>query len=161
FCIHIVRRGEDVVASIVDRARRFPDRFPRQQDPAYGIRQWNRSMGATWAAVKEPGHVVVVFEELVRDVETTLGRICEILGLDYEEGMAKPADPSSFTHEAEEWKSQISGGVKPASSKFGQIFDEGSRFRIAARLKTNLYEELRERAMRARGGVLVSGSAKP
>ncbi|MBT8395681.1 MAG: sulfotransferase, partial [Gemmatimonadetes bacterium] len=40
-CVHIIRRGEDVVASIVDRAKRYPDRFPRQADPGYGIRQWN------------------------------------------------------------------------------------------------------------------------
>jgi hypothetical protein len=159
-CLHIVRRGEDVVASIVHRAQRFPDRFPRQRDPAYGIRQWNRSMRATWEASREPGHVVVFFEELVREVETTMRRVCDILGLEYEPAMATPADPSSFTHAVEEWKAQAPEPVRQAAPKFRELFDRGSRDRIAAGLETALYDGLWGRARKAPAGVLVSGSGK-
>ncbi len=160
-CIHVIRQGEDVVASIADRARRYPDRFPRQLDPSYGIRQWNRSMGATWKAFREPGHAVVVFEDLVRDVEATVGSLCEALGLSYEPGMTVTADPSTFTDPAEEWKSQASEPVRLAESKFESLFDEVERGRIRARLDQGLYEGLRERASGEAGGILFSGSAEP
>jgi hypothetical protein len=160
-CIHMIRRGEDVVASIVDRARRFPDRFPRQVDPSYGIHQWNRSMRATWRAFQGPGHGIVVLEDLVRDVQAMLRRLCEVLGLAFEPGMATTADPSAFTDPAEEWKPQVSEPVRPAESKFEALFDERERARIKARLDTVLYEGLRERASKAPGGFLFSGSTEP
>jgi hypothetical protein len=160
-CIHIIRRGEDVVASMVDRARRFPDRFPRQLDPAYGVRQWNRSIRATWEAVRDPGHAVVVFEDLVRDVRSTMVRSCEILGLDFEDGMGAPSDPAGFTDASEEWKSQTAEPVRPATSKFEVVFDEEARARITGRLEASFYDSLRERAGKASGGVFFSGSAEP
>ncbi len=160
-CLHMARRGEEVVASIVDRARRFPDRFPRQMDPSYGIRQWNRSMRSTVEAMGEPGHAVIVFEDLVRGVEPTLRRLCEILGLDYEPTVASPADPTAFTDPTEEWKAQVSEPVRPPESKFDVLFDVEARAQIAGRLKGGLYEALRERASGAAGGVILSGSAEP
>ena len=103
-CVHMVRDGRDVVASIVDRGKKYPERFPRQADPGYGIRQWNRSMRATEVAVEEPGHAVLFYESLVAGVERTLRAICRVAGLDFEAGMLAPADPSSFTGADEEWK---------------------------------------------------------
>ena len=48
-------------------------------------------MRATTEASIEVGHAVVVFEDLVLGVERTLVRLSEILGLEYETGMATPA----------------------------------------------------------------------
>jgi hypothetical protein len=160
-CIHMVRGGEDVVASIVDRAKRYPDRFPRQADPTYGIRQWNRSIRATAVALEGPGHAVVFYEDLVSEVEPTMRALCTILDLDFEPGVLTPADRASFTGPDEEWKSQVNGPVEKAQSKFEQLFDEGERVRISQSLDTGVYDALRARASEQAGGVLVSGSAKP
>jgi hypothetical protein len=62
--IHILRDGRDVVASMVDRARKFPEEFSRQSDPSYGIRQWNQSLRATEVAMNDPGHILVLYESL-------------------------------------------------------------------------------------------------
>ena len=159
-CVHIVRRGEDVVASVVDRANRFPDRFPRQADPAYGIRQWNQSLRATEVALGDPGHAVIFFEDLVSALEPTLKALCAIAGLDFEPEMATPADPASFTEADEEWKAQAPIPVRPSTSKFRDLFDEGARSLISRKLQTGVYEDLRRRASGFEGGVLYSGSAE-
>ena len=157
FCVHIVRRGEDVVASIVDRARKHPDRFPRQADPSYGIRQWNLSMRATESAIKDPGHAVVFYESLVAEVEPTLRALCTILGFDFEAEMMVPSDPASFTDAGEEWKSQVNAPVEQAPSKFEKIFAEGERASITEALKVGLFREMKEAASEMPGGVLFSG----
>jgi len=155
-CVHVVRRGEDVVASIVDRARTYPDRFPGQDDPAYGIRQWNRSLAATIRAMGDPGHALVFYEALARDPEATLKALCPFLGLDFHPDMATPADRAAFTHPSEEWKEQVNAEVAPAESKFGHIFDPGTREAIVGQLRRTDYQGLRARASQKPGNVLVS-----
>ncbi len=157
-CIHMVRRGEDVVASIVDRATRYPDRFPRQSDPAYGVRQWNRSMRATAAAMSDPGHLVVLYEKLVADVEETLRAVCSAVGLEFEAGMVVPANRSAFAGAEEEWKSAVDGPVRPSPSKFNEVLSEDSRDQIPRRLETGIYQALVEGASESPGGILVSGA---
>lgn len=156
-CLHMVRRGEDVVASIVDRARRYPDRFPRQSHPAYAIRQWNRSLRATLQAVREPGHAVVFYESLVSSLEQTVRALCRILGFDFEPAMLVPADRTGFTDPSEEWKSAVNAPVAPARSKARELFDEDTRSWIASRLDTEALRALEARKSKEAGGIVLSG----
>jgi len=156
-CIHMVRRGEDVVASIVDRARKYPHRFPRQAKPAYGVRQWNRSLEATVGVLDQRGHAVVVYEQLVSALESTIHTLCGIIGLAFEEEMLIPADRSAFTDPSEEWKSAVNAPVAAAPSKFEGAFPQDVRRWITGSLNTALWGELVARGEKASGGVLVSG----
>ena len=148
------------MASIVDRGNRFPERFPRQSDPGYGIRQWNRSLRATEAAIKDPGHIVVFYESLVEGVEATLKTLCGIAGLEFEEAMLTPADRSSFTSPDEEWKHQVNAPVHAATSKFEKLFDEATRLWITRRLELGIFERIRRHASELSGGVLFSGEGR-
>lgn len=154
--IHMIRNGQDVVASIVDRARRFPGRFEGQEDPAYGVRQWNRSIRATEAAMREPGHIVVRYETLASRPEETLRRLCRILGIDFEEGMLQAPADGSFILAEEGWKAPLSGPIRPAASKFQDLFDEGTRKEINERLDQGFLGMVEERLGRAPGEVWSS-----
>jgi hypothetical protein len=155
-CIHLVRKGEDVVASIVDRARKYPKRFHRQADPAYGIRQWNQSLRATEAAMNRPGHALVFYEKLAGETEHTLRSLCRGLGLEFETGMLSPANPSTFVSPDEGWKARKAESVEPAPSKFDGLFDDEARAAILRRLQTGILRRLNERASEGGGGVLFS-----
>ena len=157
-CIHMVRNGADVVASIVDRAKRYPDQFPRQGDPSYGIRQWNRSIQATTEALSGPGHAVVFYDELVSDTESTLRSLCQIIGIDFETGMDVPVDPSAFIQPDEGWKSQVTGPVRPAISKFHKLFDADTQAAILQALEMERFEKLKHKQGGSRGDVLFSGT---
>lgn len=157
-CIHMVRPGEDVVASIVDRARKYPERFPKQADPTYGVRQWNQSIRATETAMDQPGHSVVLYERLAVDTEATLMSLCSGLGLRFEAGMLIPASPSAFVSPEEGWKASVRGSVEPAASKFEGLFDLGTRGEIVQRLETGVLRRLEDRVLEGGSGVLFSGS---
>jgi len=157
-CIHMVRDGRDVVASIVDRGKKYPDRFPRQSDPSYAVRQWNRAIGATAAAFDEPGHAAVFYESLVADVEGTMKSLCGNIGLQFEADMLVPADRAAFTAADEEWKAQVNGPVEAAASKFKTLFNGAQRDWITRRLDLDAFQRIKEEATAASGGVLVSAS---
>jgi hypothetical protein len=143
---------------MVDRANRYPDRFPRQCDASYGIRQWNRSIRATTQALTGPGHAVVFYDRLVSDTEATLRCLCEIIGIDFEEGMDVPVDSTAFIQPDEGWKSQASGPVRPAASKFDRLFDSDTRAKILLALEVEEFEELKNAASASPGGVFFSGT---
>jgi hypothetical protein len=155
--IHVVRDGRDVVASIVDRARRFPGRFPRQDRPGYGIRQWNRSLAATEEAMGREGHVVLSYHALASSPESTLKALCDGVGVEYEEGMLDPMSvASTFVTEDEHWKEQVNGPVSPAPSKFTDTFDEATREWIEGQLDWGFFREIEARTSGVSRGVWVS-----
>jgi len=145
-CIHVVRDGRDVVASIVDRARRFPDRFQRQDRAEYGIRQWNRSVQATQEAMGREGHLVVIYEALVQAPEETLRTICQLLELPFEPAMLESAEELSFVRDKEAWKGDVNAPIEKAPSKFPKVFDAGTRERIEKQLRLTTFHKLKEGA---------------
>jgi len=156
--IHMIRSGPDVVASIVDRARKHPERFRGQEDPAYGIRQWNRSIRATLKAMDEPGHLVVRYRELATEPEETLRALCRPLGLEFEAAMLDSGEGSPhFVLEEEAWKAPREGPIRPAASKFRDLFDEANRDRITRGLDMESFEALVRRLESAPGRVWVGG----
>lgn len=156
-CIHMVRDGRDVVASIVDRARKYPDEFPRQLDPSYGIRQWNASMAATERAMREEGHVVVPYRRLAESPKSAIRVLCGQLEIDYEPQMLDPDAAVGYATEAEPWKVGVSEPITPSASKFQELFDETERARITARLNWTFFRKVEDRTTNAPGGVWFSG----
>jgi hypothetical protein len=154
--LHVVRDGRDVVASIVDRARRYPDDFPRQLDPGYGIRQWNASMEATQRAMRDAGHLIVPYRRLAESPDPTLQTLCEHLGIDFEPRMLGPETDASFVTDQEPWKAGVSGPVAPSASKFSELFDETQQTRISQRLNWSFFREVEDRTSQAPGGVWIS-----
>jgi hypothetical protein len=155
-CIHVIRKGEDVVASSVDRARKYPERFSSQSDPEYGIRQWNRSIRATERAIMDPGHAIVAYGSLVADVEATMRALSEVAGMEFEPSMLSPARQKSFVEPHEEWKSSLDAPVVPAESKFHTLFEGPAQARISSRLDHAAFERLKQKAAQAPGGVFLS-----
>jgi hypothetical protein len=154
--IHILRDGQDVVASMVDRARKFPEEFSRQADPAYGIRQWNRSLAATEAAMREPGHILVLYETLSTDPEATSRALCAALEVDFHQEMLERGGERGYVTGEEGWKAARQGPIRPAISKFPSVFDEPAQARINKGLETGFYEVAKERCAGSPGGVWMS-----
>ena len=66
-----------------------------------------------------------------------------------------PAD-GSFILREEGWKTPVSGPIRPAPSKFHDLFDEGTRTRINEGLDRRFYEIVEEHLRNARDKVWSS-----
>lgn len=163
--IHILRDGRDVVASIVDRARTYPERFGDQAAPSFGIRRWNRALEASLAYREHPGHSFLTYEALVEDPSRVLRRLCQEAGLRYHEAMAghdAEDDGSQEVRSSEQgfdqnrpnrravvpdhrpWIEQARRPPQATSSKFKRLFNEPQRRRITEQLNLELYHRLRK-----------------
>lgn len=145
--IHLVRKGEDVVASMVDRAQRYPDAFGYQRDPRVAIDRWNDAVRVALACVGKPSHRVISFERFLAEPEETTTEILDFIGLGGRLDLAstQQADAPNNILAQEAWKSDAGGPLRQPESKFQTLFDEPTQRQIMAGLDLRSYQSLRER----------------
>jgi hypothetical protein len=144
--IHLVRNGADVVASIQDAARRYPEMHWATHwgtvDAAIAL--WNEAMRQTRKHRFKTHHHVVTYERLIEDTPGVLAELCEFLGVPYEESMLQ-----GYSKAAEKlvrvktgWQAGVFQPIQNAgSAKFVELFDEAQRRYILERLSPAPREE--------------------
>jgi hypothetical protein len=145
--LHIIRDGRDVVASICHRAHKYPDKFTKkQQDPAFGINRWNRSLKESIRYLGQPGHTFVVYEQFVRDPERTLRRVCRDLNVSFEPRMVQGTDEAAeaVIPEGKQWIRRAKKPPEKGTSKFQRHFSAQERRSVEERLNLYLYERIRD-----------------
>lgn len=151
--VHLVRDGRDVVASIVDRARKHPDRFSGQANPDYAIGLWNEAIRTSAAYLEARHHQVVSYQAFTQDPEGVRRWLYVAFGLNptevYPDGPEGSETKIIKTHER--WKSNVIDPIEPKPSKFGQIFTASEREDITSRLELKRFYELTKRCEQARG----------
>lgn len=135
--VHLVRRGEDVVASLYDLAMRYPDE--RWTQPFRHIEaciaEWNRSVTATKRWLGQPGHMVVRYEQLIEQPDQTVAGITDLLGLRRMDEVDISAEKAeALIRPDEPWKAAVTSGVRKPEDKFARLFDEPQQQFIHERL---------------------------
>ncbi|MEP7042188.1 MAG: sulfotransferase [Dokdonella sp.] len=143
-CIHLLRRGEDVIASAVEASFLY-SRVGEGMSFCHGIPWWVAYWNAAVAMHRKyaglENHHVVFYEDLVRDFDGAFAQLCEFIGVD-----AVPAQLGTIDRimhaESEPWKQgALSGRLTPAASKFDTVFGPIARDWIREQLEP--YEEVR------------------
>lgn len=144
--LHMIRDGRDVVGSICHRAHKYPDEFPNQQDPAFGINRWNRSLKESIRYLGQPGHTFVVYEQFVHDPERTLRRVCRDLNVSFEPRMVQGTDEAAeaVIPEGKQWIRRAKKPPEKSTSKFQRHFSAEEQRSVEERLNLNLYEQIRD-----------------
>ncbi|WP_243042647.1 sulfotransferase family protein [Dyella sedimenti] len=140
--IHVVRRGEDVLASLMDVYLRF------ENDAAFGggavhwARRWNRAVDIHGRYVGHPSHHFVFLEDLVHQPEAEWERLCAFLDLPADVPLDSACQQSIANLDYEPWKlSAIHGQLRPADRKVDGLFGP----KMQRWLQTHLasYDDLR------------------
>jgi len=147
--IHMLRDGRDVVTSLVERARRFPERFGDQRDPAFGIERWNAALDASVQHFGRPRHHFVSYEAVTERSEKTLQRLFVAVGL---ADAGQGDDPSgedatrraaeSVVPEGRPWIHAAKRAPEPRASRFREVFDARTANQIERRLNLHRYRSL-------------------
>ncbi|MCB1751340.1 MAG: sulfotransferase [Gammaproteobacteria bacterium] len=138
--IHVVRQGSEVTASIRDRANRFPEQFGRQHNPEYAVKLWNRSVRTALTDAKRGRALVIMYEDFVDNHEKLVRMIGEQLHLKQRQQNMETVP--RIIDSAEQWKSNSLEEIRPATSKFTEVFDSDTRTFILKNLDTRAYEAL-------------------
>ena len=132
--LHTVRSGTEVVASMVQAARRYPGRvWDRVADPEEAAQWWNRALEATLAVAHHPNHHVVRYERLAAHPAEVLAGVFAFLGLpDHPEAVeAYRREARRIVTDAEPWKVGTSADIaNRGAGRFERMFDVTERRRI-------------------------------
>jgi hypothetical protein len=105
--IHLIRDGRDVALS--QSARALNEQPPAPEQAARWVKRIRKSREQA-SALKGPRYVEARYEDLVRDPETTLRRICEFVDLPWDEAML------SYHERAAERLSEMAGTLRAEGS---------------------------------------------
>lgn len=133
--LHILRKGEDVVASLHLATKRYPEQWHGERSIKKCIDWWNKSIRASLKYRERPNHFFVVYEQLIEDPETVLRTICAFLELDYEQKVLTNfhRTAESLKQEEEKWKNQNTSESLRKSNKLKQHFDPSTIEYITAK----------------------------
>jgi len=145
--IHLLRRGEDVVASAVEASLRYADldegRAAFGRDISWWVACWNAAVATHDRYAGRDNHCIVFYEDLVDDFEREYARLCAFVGV-APRPVRLDAAKRVARLEREPWKREaLSGQVRPAARKFDALFGPAARRWIRARLHP--YDDVRER----------------
>jgi len=129
--IHIVRNGEDNIASLCNAAREYPESWGRH----YGsldrcIARWRLCIARTREQLGKDNHMAVRYEQLVSDPQAVLQAICPFIGVPFEEGMMAGYRHASrrVVLDREPWKAEVREEiVDHGMTKFHELLDERQR----------------------------------
>jgi hypothetical protein len=145
--VHVLRNGEDVVASAFD-ADLFQPTQAFHGGVRHWVRRWNRAMDLQLAHLGAAGHHVLCLEDLVEDFDNQWAGLCAFL--DFDPALPLAAAPQSAVADtsAEPWKCNAATGiVAPTAPKSENLFGPHT----LAWMRANLlpYREIRARVARA------------
>lgn len=141
--IHLIRNGEDVVASLYEVVNQYPGRWPSipvGDGPGCIDRcvdRWVQSIRLSRAYVGEPNHAIVCYERLVEASDEVIKELCGFIGVPFEAQMMEQyADQAAaLALPFETWKRSATQAITSGHErKFDQLFDETQRRHISARV---------------------------
>lgn len=145
--VHILRNGEDVVASVVDADLIHPT-HAFHGGVKHWVRRWNRVMDLQLARLGAAGHHVICLEDLVENFDRQWARLCAFLDFDSSLPLATAPRCAVADAAVEPWKrNALPGVVRPTTPKSENLFGP----RTLQWMRSNLipYSEIRARVAHA------------
>jgi hypothetical protein len=140
--VHVIRPGEDVLASIADANLRYENNNAFGGGTVQWSRRWNRAAQIHRAYARQPHHHFVFLDDLTRDTHREWKRLCAFLHLDAVAELDAGCDRAIADLGSEPWKRDaVSGLPGQAKRKVENLF--GPQMREWLHRQLTPYEELR------------------
>lgn len=140
--IHVIRRGEDVLASVVDANMRFDCNGAFGGGTKHWSRRWNRAAEIHRSHSGQPRHHFIFLEDLVGGLHAEWNRLCAFLELDPDVDLGDACSQSVADLANEPWKRDATSGIpQPTQDKAARIF--GPEVRQWLQQNLHPYDELR------------------
>lgn len=140
--VHVIRRGEDVLASIADANLRFAANRAFGGGTVLWSRRWNRAAQIHQAHARDAQHHFVFLDDLLADQGSEWQALCDFLDLDADAPLDDTCGQTIADLLREPWKrGALAGHPHPVVSKRDRVFGPD----VLAWLHTRLtpYDELR------------------
>jgi hypothetical protein len=141
FLFYLLRDGKHVVASIVDRGRKFPTEFSGQADPEYSIDLWNHSVEHARRLIDHPRVFFVSHESFCSAQNEILSAVGREIGLTPSKQLTNAG--IRILTDSELWKNDHQIEDFTPVDKWTTIFNNLEREQIKSKLSSDIWCELR------------------
>jgi hypothetical protein len=142
--VHIVRDGKDTVASLFDATHRNPATWASlpaiSSFKGFTVREcvefWNREVAISMSWKGHPQHMVVRYEDVVKQPQQVAESICNFLGIEYDTEMIDPSRSfRKIVRDDEAWKARNARPISHGERLYDKVFNEDQRSWIVSHLK--------------------------
>lgn len=136
--IHLVRNGADVVASLYDVSRKNPKVWGGARELEDCVNRWVGDVEITKRHLHKSNHILVKYGDLVRDSPVELKKLCDFIGVDFDESILENygqfAEKFLAQYQNYQWKLVGNTIANSNSKKFEKVFDEDQKAYVLERL---------------------------
>jgi hypothetical protein len=144
--VHILRNGEDNIASMFEMGRKYPEAW----GPWYGtldqcIQRWVTDISISKDCAPKENHFLVSYEKLIENPKITLVNLCEFLGVPFEENMLSdyPKSADQLILEREPWKTSVQEPIwTERKHRFDDFLNDEQRDYIRAHLPNDRLDSI-------------------
>jgi hypothetical protein len=137
--VHVIRDGRDVVASLVDAAKSFPQAraWNEYTDLEKAISSYNRYLAESLKHCDSEGQIFVRYEHILDDVKGVRRKLYALLGLESEDSSLDFGGVHRRLVRGDEgWKNDHAGRIKDTRLvKFNRIFDDQQKQLISGKVR--------------------------
>lgn len=126
YFIHLIRNGEDVVASLSEATGNNPDEWSGERSVDKSIFWWNRSIRISQKYIGQKNNTHIRYENLVKNPEMVLSYLFDRIGLPLEDQVLSNyhETANSLIGEGEVWKAKNTQETLNTSEKFNRFSPE-------------------------------------
>lgn len=124
--IHVVRKGEDVVASLYDVTHKYPEIWGGKRELDQCVNRWNNDICITKDYIDKENHLIINFDQLFTNTELFLKKICDFIDVEFDKSMLtdQSSASNSLILHSETWKQSVKDGLKTPKKKYDVLFDK-------------------------------------
>lgn len=138
--IHIIRNPIDVIASLYEVNLKYPEIWWQSANVIQCLERWLDDVEITkFYAEQHHQHHIIFYEELIRDSNFHIKKICNFLGIEFQQKMLSPNTDSidNITRKDEIWKNKSDKIInKKGHEKFDRFFCKEQQMKICQSLST-------------------------
>ncbi|MEO1299821.1 MAG: sulfotransferase, partial [Cyanobacteria bacterium J06636_16] len=140
--VHIVRNGEDVVASLYEVTHHHPDIWGGAKDIDQCLSEWRRDIHLSAHYASRGNHAIVRYEHLLQNPASVLQKVCRFIGLSYSDELLerRSLTTNKIVKRREVWKDDVAKPIQSNhSKKFRSLFSSDEQQYILTKVsETNL-----------------------
>ncbi|MBO6524550.1 MAG: sulfotransferase [Balneolaceae bacterium] len=128
--IHIIRKGEDVVASLHQATSNSPEHWEGSRSLKKSVFWWNRSIRISSGYIGKRNQHFVLYQDLIDHPEKTVSTLLEKLNFSYSDDLFDSFNETaeSLINKEETWKAKNYSSELSTSQKFEQLTSDEQNY---------------------------------
>jgi len=146
--IHVIRQGQDVVASMYEVTNKYPELWSGTRSIEKCINRWINDIDISRKYIHQSNHIIISYEQITDDYESVLKILGKFIGTSFDPNILRGRELSTrnIVLKNEPWKESVNQPIRSKKSeKFYQVFSQDEQKIILDKISdvnTEIFSEM-------------------